>query len=295
MARIRRRRGAAVVVAAALLLGLTATDAVTASGAIPLSSVTSMTPTRAINDRERLWADGCIGYEATTVPRHCAYGVLTSTKVVALVGDSHASMLFPAVERIAKAQGWRLEVFAKVSCEFVDMRLWNRVLGRVYTECATWNANVVRRVASLRPRLTLVVNSHLILQPAYAVDNTIARKGAALAREINKLYGRVAVIVDSPMSAWNVPLCLTAHRADIRPCSTSRTTALYGSLGAIERTAVAATGDSLVNLTAAICPVWPCSAVRNRAIIFRDHSHLTATFARTLAPALSAKILPLVP
>ena len=291
----RSHRRLAVFMAAAMLLLVTATDAVTASGAVPLSSVTSMTTAKASTDRERLWADGCMGYEATTVPRHCAYGILTSKKIIALVGDSHAAHLFPAVEKVAKAQGWRLEVLVKVSCPFMDMRVWNVKLGRSYTECVTWNANVVRRIASLRPAMTLVVNSHLVLRPIYAADNTNARKGAAIAREIRKLYGRVTVIVDSPLAASNVPQCLAGHLRDIRPCATSKSTAFYGSLGTIEKLAVAATGDKLINLTSSICSSWPCPAVKNRAIIFRDQSHLTATFARTLAPALSVRLLPLMP
>ena len=140
----RTYRSLACFMALAMLLLATGADAVTASGAIPLSSVTSITPARAVTDRERLWSDGCMAYESVSVPRHCVYGVTTSKKIVALVGDSHAGQLFPAVERIAKAQGWRLEVFVKVSCAFIDMKVWNIALGRVYTECATWNANVVR-------------------------------------------------------------------------------------------------------------------------------------------------------
>ncbi len=295
MFRTRMSRILAIFMALAMLLLVTAADAVTASGAIPLSSVTSMTPSRAIADRERLWADGCVAYERVTLPRHCTYGVPTSTKIVALVGDSHAGQLFPAVERIAKARGWRLEVFVKVSCAFIDMKVWNIALGRMYTECTTWNANVVRRIASLKPVMTLVVNSRFALKPAYAIDNTLSRKGAAVGREIRKLYGRVTLIVDSPQASVYIPQCLAAHLSDIRPCATSKTAALSGSLGSIEGIAAAATGDGLINLTSAICATWPCPAVRNRAILFRDRSHLTATFARTLAPALSAKLLPLMP
>jgi len=291
----RTYRSLACFMALAMLLLATGADAVTASGAIPLSSVTSITPARAVTDRERLWSDGCMAYESVSVPRHCVYGVTTSKKIVALVGDSHAGQLFPAVERIAKAQGWRLEVFVKVSCAFIDMKVWNIALGRVYTECATWNANVVRRIAALKPAMTLVVNSRFALKPASSANNTLSRKGAAVAREIRKLYGRVTLIVDSPQASVYIPQCLAAHRSDIRPCATSRTTALSASLGAIEKIAVAATGDKLIDLTSATCATWPCPAVKNRAIVFRDRSHLTATFARTLAPALSAKLLPLMP
>ncbi len=288
---LTRTQRLAVVLAGLLLFNATGAFA---SGAIPLSSVTSMTTARAAADRERLWADGCMGYESTTVPRHCVYGVPTSATIVALVGDSHASHLFPAVEKLAKQQGWRLEVFVKVSCAFIDMKVWNAALRRTYRECATWNANVVRRIAALKPAMTLVVNSRLALVPANLADRTNARKGAAIGREIAKLYGRVTLIVDSPRATSSVPACLAAHLRDIRPCASTRTSALRGSLGLLETIAAAATGDSLINLTSAICPAWSCLPVRNRAIIYRDTDHLTATFARSLSSALAAQLLPLM-
>jgi len=282
------------------LVGILATLVVpatgaSASGAIPLSSVTSMTTGGAAGDVERLWADHCMGYEATTVPARCVYGDTTSSTTIALVGDSHLSHLFPGINRAAKANGWRLVVFVKVSCPFIDMRVRNLSLGREYTECATWNKNVISRVANLKPKLTLVAMSRFAIHPLSSTNNTNARKGAAIGREIAKLYGRVAVIVDSPDAGRNIPTCLAAHRADIRACAISKTTAMAGSLGAIETIATTASGDSLINITSAFCSSWPCLPVRNRAIIFRDARHLTATFARTLAPALAAKIKPLLP
>jgi hypothetical protein len=290
----RLRRPASILLAAMLLALALPAGGAAAGGAIPLSSVTSMTTAKAAADRERLWADHCMGYERTTVPAHCTYGVKTSTTIVALVGDSHASQLFPAVEKLAKDHGWRLEVFVKVSCPFIDMRVRNLALGREYTECATWNLNVIRRIASLKPAMTLVAMSRFAIHPASAANNTLARKGAAIGREIARLSGKVTLIVDLPYAGRNEPVCLAAHRSDIRSCAIPKATGLSGSLGAIERIAVAATGDSLVDLTSAFCSTWPCPAVRNRAIVYRDTSHLTATFARTLAPALDAKLAPLV-
>jgi len=293
--RPRARRLALLQVLTLLLLIVMPSAPVSAAGTISLTSVTAMSPSRAAADRERLWADGCMGYESTTVPRRCYYGNLTGTKTIALVGDSHAAHLFPAVEKVAKAQGWRLAVFVKVSCPFIDMKVTNLYLGRVYWECATWNANVIKKIAALRPAMTLVAMSRFAIHPASSLNNTLSRKGLAIGREIAKLAGRVTMIVDSPDGGRDVPSCLAAHRYDIRACAISKTNALSGSLGTIERVAVTATGDKLINLTSAICSTWPCPVVRNKAIIFRDGRHLTATFSRTLAPALAAKLVPLVP
>src|SRR4051794_30926324 len=50
-------------------------------------------------DLERLFHDGCLGYEPdTTPPSPCLYGDTTAGFRMALVGDSHTSMLFPAFQ-----------------------------------------------------------------------------------------------------------------------------------------------------------------------------------------------------
>lgn len=112
-------------------------------------------------------------------------------------------------------------------------------------------------------------------------------RGAALARMIERLPGRVVVIADTP--AWNldVPSCLSSHARDIRACAMPRKLALSGGILARERAATRATGAGLVNLTRAICDADPCPAVVNGRIVLRDSHHLTATFARSLAPVLN--------
>jgi len=242
---------------------------------------------RARGDSERIYRDGCLAWEAAVVPRGCVYGLSSSRFTVALVGDSHASHLFPAVEAIAKRRGWRLEPYVKVSCPFVDMRVRSLTLKREYFECTKWRAAVVARLAADPPDLVIVANMRW-MYPILQADTTVARQGAALARMIDRLPGRVVVIADAP--TWSitldVPACLSAHPRDIRPCAMPRAAALASTM-VRERAAARATGAGLVNLNGLICPADPCPAVVNGMIVIRDTHHLTATFARSLAPALN--------
>ena len=235
-----------------------------------VSSVSAVSPA---TDKEILWTQQCLAWERITTPNTaCVYGDKSSTVLVALVGDSHASHLFPAIERIARARHWKLVVMVKVSCAFIDMRIRNLHLGREYTECATWNRNVVKRLAVLKPALTLVAMSRRAIHPVRSVDNTNTAKGRAVGRMITRVPGQVAVIVDAPYRgsyARSIP----------------KTTALSSSLGSIEKIAVAYSGDALIDLTAATCPRWPCPVVVNGITKFRDTEHFTATFSRTVLGA----------
>ncbi len=213
---------------------------------------------------ERLWNDNCLAWERILTPNtKCVYGDKTSQTVIALVGDSHMSHLFPAIERIAVARHWKLVVMVKVSCGFLDMRIRNLYLGREYTECATWNKNVVARLNKLKPTLTLVAQSRYAIHPVLASQRSNKAKGRAEGRMLRKVPGQVALIVDSP-----------------RRGQSSR-----GDMGAIEKVAAAYSGNSRINLTKDICKRWPCSASTHGITKFRDGEHLNAKFARAILGA----------
>ena len=52
----------------------------------------------------------------------------------------------------------------------------------------------------------------------------------------------------------------------------------------------AATGARLLSLTEVICPDGVCPLVFGTTPVYRDDQHLTATFARSLAPVIDAWI-----
>lgn len=256
-----RPLGTALLVAVTLLTG---------SLVFGVAGAAAITPSA---DRERLWADHCMAYErTTTINTACVYGDKASKTVVALIGDSHMAHLFPAIERIAKARHWKLVVMVKVSCAFIDMRVRNLSLGREYYECATWNKKVIARLGVLKPYLTLVTNSRNAIHPVRSIDNTNTAKGKAVGREIAKVPGRVTVIVDS------------VYRGGYTT-AIPKSVGLSNSLGTIEKVAIAYSGDSLINLTAATCPVWSCKVKVGTITKFRDVAHFTATFSRSILGA----------
>ena len=248
---------------------------------------------RARDNIERVRGDGCLAFEPATAPRECVYANRQGTFTVALVGDSHASHLFPAVEAVAKRHGWRLVTYLKVACPFIDMRVRSLALKREYRECPPWRAAVLERLAADPPDFVIVSNSRWTF-PLRTGDGTVARQAAALARMLERLPGKVVVVADTPAADRDIPGCLSAHVRDIGPCAVPQSTAFSGAMLARERAAAREAGAGFVNLTRAVCPSDPCPAVVGGMIVLRDNHHLTATFARSLAPALDkalAKIL----
>ena len=251
----------------------------------------------AATDYEAPWNGHCLGFASATAPStKCVYGNSGGTYTVALVGDSHASALFPGVNAVATAHGWKLIPYLKIDCSFLDMALDIPVPAprRLYPECTTWNNTVVSRLNKNPPNLVLISMSRWIYPANGARDNLVA-DGAALTREIQKLPAqtKVVIIQDPPLPTnTNVPSCLSAHLSDYRKCSFSRSVGFGSSMGSRERTAAKATGAGLIVLNDAICPgTGSCPAVMNNMILWRDAHHLTATFATTLGPAIDAQLV----
>lgn len=257
-------------------------------GALPAGIRPALADARA--DEERLRADGCLAFEPVRRPPRCTYGDPGGTFVVALVGDSHAAHWFPALEAVARARGWRVETFVKVACPFLDMPLGNLLLKREYVECAAFRDATLARLAELRPDLVLVGGSRMAVHPLRAEDEPLAARAAALARTLDRMPGRVALLVDTPDAGRDVPACLARHRGDAGACAVERDVALARDQGRLEELAAAATGAGLVDLTARVCRGWPCPVAVDGLIVFRDARHLTATFSRSLAPDLAAAL-----
>jgi peptidoglycan/LPS O-acetylase OafA/YrhL len=249
---------------------------------------------QAPTDYELPVLDGCYARENVSVPdfKHCLYGPSNSHYTVALIGDSHASALFSAVDFVAQAKNWDLLTLVKSGCQFVDFPLYNYLLQREYRECTTWKTQVINYLTAHPPNLVIISQEHYDLGLSVA-NNTASATARGLAQEIAKLptTTRVVIINDPPLP-WTLdePVCLSVYRQDYRHCAFSRT-ASDTDLGQREAAAAQASGAQILDLTDQICPgSGDCPPLINDLIVWRDNQHLTATFARSLGPILAQRL-----
>ena len=261
----------------------------------PITLPADLTPslTSARDDEERLRGDGCLAFERVTTPPNCVYGVKGSAITIALVGDSHASHWFPAIEAVALERGWRLLTFVKVSCSFTSLVQRNLALKREYRECTTFNEATVARLNQIKPALTIIVNRRTF-RPIDG-DVTSALAGAALGEMVARLPGATAILVDTPDPGRDVPACLSKHPDDVRACLFTQDDADNREIGIAERVAAEVSGALLIDLTGEICAAWPCSPIDESVLIYRDEDHMTETFSRSLAAPLGVEIAKLLP
>ena len=261
----------------------------------PITLPADLTPSLASarDDEERLRSDGCLAFERVTTPPNCEYGVKGSAITIALVGDSHASHWFPAIEAIALERGWRLLTFVKVSCSFTTLVQRNLALKREYRECTAFNEATVARLNQIKPALTIIVNRRTFRPIEENITSALA--GAALGEMVARIPGATAILVDTPDPGRDVPACLSKHPSDIRACLFTQDDADNREIGIAERVAADVSGATLIDLTANICTEWPCSPISGSVLIYRDEDHMTETFSRSLAAPLGVEIAKLLP
>jgi peptidoglycan/LPS O-acetylase OafA/YrhL len=246
--------------------------------------------TQAAADTPELTRNGCLlSFTAREVPQ-CIFGDIRSNTSVVLFGDSHAAQWFPALERIALDKHWKLIVFTKSACPVPSTRIFWQALHRDYPECDQWRTETIRRILALHPSLvvassysTAYVQRHGVKPEDWAegLRVTMAQFGLA---EI-----RTVMIADPPPPSFNPVTCLSraAWIGSAIPCTYEPDRSASADLALREKETLKDVPNvTVLDLSSAICSASKCAPVRDGTLIYRDGSHLTATYSASLAPVL---------
>jgi peptidoglycan/LPS O-acetylase OafA/YrhL len=250
-------------------------------------------PLRARADRSRAFYDGClVGIDGTNSNR-CLYGDPNGKHTVILFGDSHAMQYFPPLEALAEAKHWRLIMLTKAECTPGEVKIRSMVADREYSQCDTWRQSAIKRIeeSGVASSVTVVMSGDTAYT-AYGEDgeelsgdaNAEAMQAAyeETLRRIQAAGPRTVIIRDTPASSSDVPSCVSEDLEHLESCAFKQPREWDREFD--ERAAAASPDTHLIDLTAEICPGELCRAVIGNALVYRDKSHLTATFARTLTP-----------
>jgi hypothetical protein len=264
----------------------------TADRPVPAGLRPALSETR--TDYPRPYEDGCHAKQDDLRSGACEYGVLRSERTIVLFGDSHALSWFPALERMAERDRWRIVVLTKSACQAADVAQWYGSLNRVYHECPAWRADALARIDREQPDLVLVASSRefrVVDDAGVQLDDeakAIAwREGMARTLErLRAAAARVVVVADTPMSRTDPPECLSENRDSILACATPYDVAVDPAWIEAERAAAEQGGATFVDPTAWVCPSTPCPPVIGNFLVLKDPGHLTTYFAAAMAGRL---------
>lgn len=248
----------------------------------------------AANDTGKAYSDSCHLDSPPLEQPDCLYGDPAAPYEAILFGDSHAAHWFPALEAAA-GPDWKVRTWSKSSCPSARIEGWNPYQRAPYTACSQWRDEMLARmVDSEGPLLVILSSSNGYSGWSMSKDGTVLRDAEADA-EFERGLGetvdiltraghRVAIIRDTPLAAVSYKDCILANMGGAG-CERSRERALNPNLME-QRVAAARPGVFLLDVSDRMCGPETCPVIIDDNIVYRDDSHMTATFAATLAGAV---------
>jgi peptidoglycan/LPS O-acetylase OafA/YrhL len=232
--------------------------------------------------------DRCDNVNAGNVDR-CRYGDLTAPRTAVVVGDSMATSWLPALRAVLDPREWSVHVLTRNQCPLPRTGFWRERPAERFTACDEHKDWAFARVRALRPDLVLASNSTTMLDHQTGEPSGDARFPtwrAGMTRTLEQLvpYAGRVVVLSPPPRAGNLQSCVTrlSRPAD---CTTD-VPADWRDLRAAERAAARAAGAEHVDVEALFCAAGRCPGVVGSTPVYTDGRHLTAAYARRLAPQL---------
>ncbi len=208
----------------------------------------------------------------------CSFGPTSANALrVAVVGDSHAAALLPALWPELDKVGWRVTAFVGRNCGWAgpaELCASDRLRRDALTG---GQFDLVVAVSRRRPPTSLNPNPELL---------------AARMREVLAAGTKVVVVEDNPDVPAELLECVDrVGFGPARRCDMSRTTAFDGGVDELVRAARGVDGVGVVPTRDLYCTPNRCPALVGNVLVYRDvGGHVTPAYAKTVAPYLVERI-----
>jgi peptidoglycan/LPS O-acetylase OafA/YrhL len=259
-----------------------------------LRSVRVPAPANAKRDdanRGECWSDGGGRFDRCTLGSETGY-----TKRFIALGDSHNNALIDVYERIAEANGWRIDVAGHPSCYFTAAQQSAPSAG-LLASCTTWKQRAMQYIQRNAADLDAVLVTHSATSRPVVASGTTSADDATVDGLVTAWKSAtdagvpVIAVRDNPVPAARVVTCVAEMTGPTTTaCDQTRTagTAPFdGQERAAERIGRRA---QVIDLTDLYCTDTTCPAVIGGVLVYRDKTHITNTFAKTLQPFLQRGI-----
>lgn len=265
-------------------------------------------PVMATDDVPRAYGEGCQARRNATEPIWCDIGDPEGKVEAVVLGDSKILQYYEALDVVGQSLGWKIRVGTMSSCPFAEALLQKN--GKFRWDCAAFRDSVMEQLQDSPP--DVVITSQYAprgilhertgadaLQPPDQPDRGGTRKEmikglVQVWTKLDSLGAAILVVLDNPRPPKSVmPIydCLLQHPRDQTQCAFDRDRGRRSSAEGVQREAAKRFPRAqIVDLGDYICPAEKCAPVIGDILVYRQSTHLTNTYARSLAPVLERKL-----
>jgi hypothetical protein len=217
-----------------------------------------------------IYSNGC--HTNTFAPKEtgCDFGALDSSKLIMLVGDSHAAQWFPGFEKASLRSGFRLRVATKSSCPAILPKVTIR---NSNSDCIMWEKNVIKYINETKPELVVLSNlteSNVILSRLNSTSSSYVKSLANFISKINS-ESKVVVIGDTAYPDRDSISCLSFNWKDSTKCDLKNSKTEETSMTKL----VANFRTIYFDSRPFFCKGEICPSVMNGKNVYRDGSHIS--------------------
>lgn len=222
----------------------------------------------------------------------CIYGSDDASTKILIIGDSHAVNYHPTFHELTKFYDLQLISITKSSCAFSFVITSKEKQN--YESCLSWSHELTKSLSDLNIDLILVAQTtgHGLGKGVKLTEKTpqqqVAKGMADAWLEAERVTGATVVPIHPTIfQPTLVPECAAKHEWPFSECT-------RGLKGQFTNRPIILAAERLnkpmIDLVPYFCPDEICPAVIGGVFVYRDRHHITATYAKTLAPMMAKKL-----
>ncbi len=252
-------------------------------------------PSEARQDRSDAYTRDCWENRPWTGTRTCTFGAEDANVSIALVGNSHAGHWLPALQELADEHRWRITTYLASECP-ATARPAAFSVDADTRACVAWGRRVIQATAGSAYDLVVTSERSATQRSGSTVALTQEELEAGYESYLSDWLAsgtRLVLLRDTPVPGRTigpVPECVQQFMDDLLQCSA--TPDEWTSIDPLVDAArdLGLPEASIVDPTSWFCREDLCPAVIGGVVVYADEHHMTATYARTMAPALEGPL-----
>jgi SGNH domain (fused to AT3 domains) len=226
----------------------------------------------------------------------CTFGDLKSKKRLVILGDSHAQMWIPALNRIGAAEKLKVSVLYLARCPAATLDVWLTIYNQDYTACNSERTAWITAINKIHP-VTVLLADHTngVFTGASGGTQTFTSAAWQTGMEttivdLRPSKAKIAVLGDSVTYDRSPNLCLADSPDATQTCDAANPNPDRPGQQAAELAAAKAEKVLYVDPTKWLCTATLCSPIVGNFIVYYDAYHLSCTYAAYLSGVLQTAL-----